>query len=42
MTATITMAVANGLGQPESSLSVHQVTELQKVLVPLSTPSFLF
>jgi hypothetical protein len=30
MTATITMAVANGLGQPESSLSVHQVTELQK------------
>jgi len=31
MTATISMAVANGLGSPQSSLSNHQVIELEKV-----------
>ncbi|KAE9362925.1 hypothetical protein N431DRAFT_423242 [Stipitochalara longipes BDJ] len=30
MTATITMTVANGLGSPQSSLSKHQIIELQK------------
>lgn len=32
MTATITMTVTNGLGEPQSSLSNHQIIELQKVL----------
>jgi hypothetical protein len=32
MTATITMTVANGLGEPQSSLNNHQIIELQKVL----------
>jgi hypothetical protein len=40
MTATITMAVANGVGQPQSSLSSDQIVKLQKVLalhtIPLS------
>jgi hypothetical protein len=31
MTATISMTVANGLGSPQSSLSNHQVIELEKV-----------
>jgi hypothetical protein len=31
MTATISMAVANGLGSPQSSLSNHQVIRLEKV-----------
>ncbi len=34
MTATISMAVANGLGRLQSSLSNHQITALQKVITP--------
>jgi hypothetical protein len=34
MTATISMTVVNGLGQPQSSLSNHQIVELQKVICP--------
>jgi hypothetical protein len=32
MTATISMTVANGLGQPQSSLSNYQIIEFQKVI----------
>ena len=39
MTATISMTVANGLGSPQSSLSNHQVIELEKVF--FSSPLFI-
>jgi hypothetical protein len=32
MTATISMTVANGLGEPQSSLSNYQIMEFQKVI----------